>query len=870
MTELGSNDHVAYKAFLQGCNKGTKSTATISECHILGNRGPGVSIDLGVTANVLKTRISNNGSKGLMHGVFKSKGLMHGVFKHGVLVKGGSTVLLHTCAFSKNGDSGVRVEINYSAVVRIVGCVFAEEKKNIDELALHHGPEMQLERQLHSTLAERSEIKEVSYARQLPDVTASASTAVVASAPKDKGAEQERNPLRKPVFCPLSEPYMAMGTTKGVEVVSCPVEGPEWCNVLLGACGDVRNVLTTMASEHTKTGRFHLVLNDVEPAILARDLVLLNIIATGRDAAHCLSVWGNHFLSSDCSKAMLGVIGTLLDGTAPLSGDMDDVTKEAVHKVLRTWLTLKPKAGTLQRNLTEETLDQAVAISVQASAGVDRKVVAQYFKDGFLPTGSRAQGRFTKSPNVTLFPHGGHYDMYPTCSIFRAVPSPSIAAMQQTVQAQCAALRKALGEDRLRVTVVCEDLLAFLETTNLRFAFADVSNLSDYTSLPPLFALLRRTVRQNAFVTFQNSRESPAALRLHHDDAGAWGEFSGIHEMKEYAAQGHIKFMSAELRGVGLNAYSGLAECLELAAHFDLAPPVKGRFFPKSSVNLLLRMLHACCAGDKRLYLSVGKRFVHDARVARFRPQLESYLLGSVAAAPRSTVELGLIMEGTFSGVLRNILCPLPKAMVALLSREPLADGPELSDADLAGVQYIFDSFTHDAFEGRLKLKMESSDVSALGELFVTLCGVEEQLGSQSTGTSNDRHHLRLPGKIAGITRLSGSHRLYDFYATDGGANPAVPVAHTHAAVVPDSWSTLATTTGEKYVSAAVSVPQSAAEETLTVTAEAHDVVVLRASEEVYRFDVPHALVAGKCKVRLCHHLRVLSVLAPLALPTVP
>ncbi|KAJ9451623.1 hypothetical protein DIPPA_25088 [Diplonema papillatum] len=454
MTGHVSNDHVAHKAFLRGCNKGAKSTATISECHILGNRGPGVSIDLGVTANVLKTRISNNGSKGLTHGVFK----------HGVLVKGGSTVLLHTCAFSKNGDSGVRIENNW-AEVSIFGCVFAEEKKNIDELTLYRP-------KLHRTPAERSEIKEVSYARQLPDVTASASTAAVASAPKDKGAEQERNPLVKPVFCPLlkpylSRPYMAMGTTKGVEVVCCPVEGPEWYNVLLGACGDVRNVLTTMASEHTKTGRFHLVLNDVEPAILARDLVLLNI-ATGRDAAHCLSVWGNHFLSSDCSKAMLGVIGTLLDGTAPLSGDMDDATKEAVHKVLRTWLTLKPKAGTLQRNLTEETLDQAVAFSVQASAGVDRKVVAQYFKDGFLPTGSRAQGRFTKSPNVTLFPHGGHYDMYPTCSIFRAVPSPSVAALQQTVQAQCAALRKALGEDRLRVTVVCKDLLAFLKTTNLR------------------------------------------------------------------------------------------------------------------------------------------------------------------------------------------------------------------------------------------------------------------------------------------------------------------------------------------------------------------------------------------------------------------
>eukprot|EP01061_Rhynchopus_euleeides_P019687 TRINITY_DN322_c0_g2_i1.p1 TRINITY_DN322_c0_g2~~TRINITY_DN322_c0_g2_i1.p1 ORF type:complete len:1811 (+),score=378.79 TRINITY_DN322_c0_g2_i1:232-5664(+) len=863
---------IALNAFHNGSNTGAVSKVVVSRCNVLRNKGLGLSLDTGIIASVLKTRISDNGSKGLTPPAAKvpkgMKKIKHtGMFKCGVLVKGNSKVLVHTCAFSKNGESGVRVCVNYDAPVTVQNCTFAEESKTVIEEATSGlmGNQQHLPTKMYSVPVNKAANNIVSYARQLPDVTEMDEAVdpvhdITHSTQNHKRApEPEFHPLVKPTHNFVEDPYYAMGTTKGIQVVGRPAEaGGAWCNVLLGACGDIRNVLSSMASEHTEEGRFHFVLNDNQPAILARDLVLLNIIVTQTDSKYCLSVWGDHFLTEKCTQVVSDVITQLLEGSAPVCGDMDDATKAAVFAVLEVWKAIKPAPSDMHRE--QNVRDQAVALSVEASTGIEYRVVQQYFQSGFLNTGSKLQGHFAKTPNVTLFPHGTQYSMYPTCSIFRAVPSPSIAALQRTVEAQCKSLRDAFNEKRFKVTAVCMDLLSYFSSTDTKFTFADVSNLIDYSSLPAVFILLRQVMHPRASVTFQNCLETPESLRLQHPDDRAWCALTGIHGMTETGSQGHIKFMSAELRRCGLNPYSGLVECLELAKRFDFSRQRKKKTAQCSnaSVNVLLAMLQWSCGGDAALFASVARLFVQHSSVQKYRPQLECYL-GILTAQPSPVEVIHLILNiNNVDSLSRNA------PVVAVLTQAPLKK--DVVDVDNA--VHVFDSFTLDSFSGRLSLKMQRSDILALRSLYVTVCLVPAK------GTA------MLLLKEA-VTRLSESAKLSEFYCSgeDELWDETVQSRNAAPVDVPDAWGTVAEMVGEEFVSVALSVPAGAGDGKITARCTSHEVVVYQTVQclkgaddllEVYRFASSTALVPSGYEVRRDVDLRMLSLLLERAPASVP
>eukprot|EP00755_Sulcionema_specki_P011248 Sspe_Gene.48569::Locus_25413_Transcript_1_1_Confidence_1.000_Length_4431::g.48569::m.48569 len=228
-------------------------------------------------------------------------------------------------------------------------------------------------------------------------------------------------------------PWAPRGASKLSPARSRAASPAGCCWVLLGACGDIRNVLTTMASQLTQTCCVHFVMNDIEPAVLARDLVLLNIILVS-GAKHCLAVWADRFLSEASSSVVTRVIDMLLAGDAPLSAEMNDTTQKRVHDVLRHWKDFQPtRADIAHWKLEGNTRRAAIALSLWASGVAGRHDVERYFTTGFLPTGSKMQVVFTKHPNVTLFPHGAEYELYPTCSIFRAVLRPSKQRFERSV-----------------------------------------------------------------------------------------------------------------------------------------------------------------------------------------------------------------------------------------------------------------------------------------------------------------------------------------------------------------------------------------------------------------------------------------------------
>eukprot|EP00755_Sulcionema_specki_P011247 Sspe_Gene.48570::Locus_25413_Transcript_1_1_Confidence_1.000_Length_4431::g.48570::m.48570 len=187
--------------------------------------------------SVMKSRVSDNGAKRLS---FKVPVRKHGVFKCGILVKGCSTVLVHSCAFSKNGDSSILVEANYDAPVIVRDCTFAEEKKTVLEnfIAGKHKPKKgpALSR-VYSIPAKVEGCTRVSYASQLPDVVQSAAPVDDTPPVPPHTKLQEVHSVVRPLHNFVFDPYYAMGTTRGIEVVTSPVTGSQPCWVLLGAAG---------------------------------------------------------------------------------------------------------------------------------------------------------------------------------------------------------------------------------------------------------------------------------------------------------------------------------------------------------------------------------------------------------------------------------------------------------------------------------------------------------------------------------------------------------------------------------------------------------------------------------------------------------
>lgn len=178
--------------------------------------------------------------------------------------------------------------------------------------------------------------------------------------------------------------YYAIGNTKGFDLlkgrwgdadVAKGGEADTW-NVLLGAAGDIRNVVETVAGWARAGGgkALKLVLNDANASMVARDLALLEIARGGAQGVDTLlNTWSSLGISSqhkseleEAIKKLYNAIarvtgGLLWKGTEPSSRDSSDgaycfvdfenssvASLKALLPVLEAWLGCQLKLENVQ------------------------------------------------------------------------------------------------------------------------------------------------------------------------------------------------------------------------------------------------------------------------------------------------------------------------------------------------------------------------------------------------------------------------------------------------------------------------------------------------------------------------------------------
>jgi len=330
-----------------------------------------------------------------------------------------------------------------------------------------------------------------------------------------------RRPCRShqdPSWSPAGSEYYAIGNTKGYNLTSGSKLPPETSslNILLGASGDIRNLLSTATSVSFDYA-IHFILNDGNIAMLARNAVLLQMVyADDCPTDHVLAVWANHELTDAEAKSMKAALSKLANFPWPewlsasdvldrnKDSDNSNSTEDSLRSLFQSWLScdlpcksiLKERRSNLDAlfkartgiiELTKDAVGTALFLKHQ-------KEINAYIEEGSLMPKGRKKTQLTKL-NVTLLLPELQYAVYFSSSIFRAVAlneqvngGSIYAILLQTVEKMLKRLSTALHLKRCNVTLVPSDILNVL--TNMRgrecFDFIDCSNVADYVSVPAL------------------------------------------------------------------------------------------------------------------------------------------------------------------------------------------------------------------------------------------------------------------------------------------------------------------------------------------------------------------------------------------------
>uniref|UniRef100_A0A0G4H3E4 DUF4470 domain-containing protein n=1 Tax=Chromera velia CCMP2878 TaxID=1169474 RepID=A0A0G4H3E4_9ALVE len=320
----------------------------------------------------------------------------------------------------------------------------------------------------------------------------------------------------------LERQYYAVGNTFGVNLTEgLDLQENAEVRVLLGGCGDLRNLLKTVEGGFRVKGkvdracRLVFDLNDLCPAILSRAALMLLLIAEGSSAEDILAIWCCHALSEEQARQVKRACQILLEESSSLPvwlRMIDKQTQQAVRECCAAWLgcsvdlptlldwrerALEDQGGLLgaaalkqaRVNLTMESLKSVVgeALISGKKGGAAKKQVEKYLDSGSLEglNGGSLAGSQRHHANVTLLEAPGlRYSLYFSSSIFRAVSlSDRHSSNKQpgsegkgkgaggdllswrlldAVRPQVAAVREGLLSGSLSVRLVLANLLDYL------------------------------------------------------------------------------------------------------------------------------------------------------------------------------------------------------------------------------------------------------------------------------------------------------------------------------------------------------------------------------------------------------------------------
>ena len=123
-------------------------------------------------------------------------------------------------------------------------------------------------------------------------------------------------------------------------------------------CGDLMNTLQSTLYEHTR--KLHIHLNDKDPSVIARNVLLLTIISQGfnpekeEDIAFLWDVWYNLEWPETTLKRFQEVLKNLLNGEWPQNVSIPNSSHlESLKNVWNVWFTVTSERKCESKSLME-------------------------------------------------------------------------------------------------------------------------------------------------------------------------------------------------------------------------------------------------------------------------------------------------------------------------------------------------------------------------------------------------------------------------------------------------------------------------------------------------------------------------------------
>ncbi|KAJ7864784.1 hypothetical protein B0H14DRAFT_3602116 [Mycena olivaceomarginata] len=124
--------------------------------------------------------------------------------------------------------------------------------------------------------------------------------------------------MAHPLYWPGKRFFYAIGNTSAVSLARDVAPDKDISLLLLG-CGDPRNVLFTLFSEHDAvTRKLDFTCVDFEPAVLARNVLLLSLAIDKKDPANIFDIFFHLYLETGPLSLLTSQCRTLLDASTTL------------------------------------------------------------------------------------------------------------------------------------------------------------------------------------------------------------------------------------------------------------------------------------------------------------------------------------------------------------------------------------------------------------------------------------------------------------------------------------------------------------------------------------------------------------------------
>ena len=738
-------------------------TSSITDCTISHNGNFGISIDYGAQVVVQRCALQMNDP-------------------YNILVKGGSDASISASQFTFAGRSskspwaqgtagganlkltGVHVAINYGGEVQVFGCAFSgtqelgidEESTSLVSTSKTFGtwtkPALVLENHFDCGKSLPS-IAELDAEAQQITTPRSKSSAAAAAEPAAGTLSRIGWTFQQASWSPTGHEFYAIGNTKGFDVTAGMLASASHARILLAGCGDPRNLVATAAA--APGGVIDFVMNDGNVSMLARDAVLLHLMATAPPetmAETVLAVWSDHGLSTAHASTLQASCTTLaeepwpdwLRASAGLEGGMSNAAAEApVREACRAWANCSITLAKLllSRDAVQQPLLRAHALklSLEAVGGNDRKLQEEV--KALLRSGSLTNHSLLSSPNVTLLLSPSlQYTLYFSSSIVRALPltvaphGTSLATrLLSSLAPQLQDVAARLRSGTLNVSLVLGDILVVGAdaATDARFDFIDCSNVADYVSVTSLLQicapLLSRSsharVRMESMLLY-NSVNEAAKTTFAQDATGLTADtltsLLGVRFVSSHELPGGVLRMEwASATASEQGPVSAGELLLYLAPRFSKVladgPSEQDRqWHPIGGGPLALTHLLKVSAGPAvaRTLLDALLRSASCQRAKLFQWELTMHV-------PRTPPELVAIsFDAGDSG--KRLMFHHEDPLMIAFSRKPL----ELGDTPFGQVHQLLSAFHWDEYCGIATFPLPASLAAKCATLHVTLCAL--------------------------------------------------------------------------------------------------------------------------------------------------